>query len=267
MNLKGIDVSKWQGNINWKEAKADGVEFAIIREGYGKESPFQVDKQFESNYVNAKSVGMPIGVYHYSYASSKDDAIAEAKFCLKNISGKQFEYPVCFDIEDKELLKLNNQQRTDICKAFCEIIEDAGFYAMIYCNLDWYKNYLCSDQLKDYDLWLAQWNVGAPSVDCGIWQKSSTGIIDGTSGNVDLNEAYKDYSSIMKSKGLNGFNFTTSSNTFSTTHQNYTVQKGDSLWSIAQKQMGDGTKWPQIQKLNNLSGDIIYPGQALKIPK
>ena len=158
MNKKGVDVSKWQGRINWHEARNDGVEFAILREGYGKESPNQIDKRFEENYRNAKAVGIPVGVYHYSYADSVEDARKEAQFCLKNITGKQLEYPICFDIEDKEQLKLNNRQRTDICKAFCEEIEKAGYYVMIYCNLNWYKNYLYSEELKKYDLWLAQWS-------------------------------------------------------------------------------------------------------------
>lgn len=168
MEVKGIDVSKWQGSINWTEAKADGVEFAIIREGYGKESPSQVDKKFKENYTGAKYVNIPIGVYRYSYADSVSDAKLEADFCLKNIQELQLEYPVCFDIEDSEMLALTNQQRTDICKAFCETIENAGYYAMIYCNLDWYNNRLCSAQLADYDLWLAQWYAGTPSVSCGI---------------------------------------------------------------------------------------------------
>lgn len=264
MNVKGIDVSTWQGNIDWGEAKADGVGFAIIREGYGKESPAQIDKQFENNYSGAKAAGIPVGVYHYSYASNTADAIAEATFCLKNISNKQLEYPVCFDIEDKELLKLSNQQRTDICKAFCETIEDSGYYSMIYCNLDWYKNYLINSQLKDYDLWLAQWGVGEPAVDCGIWQKSSTGSIDGISGNVDLNVAYKDYPSIMAEVGINGFR---GESIDVVTNKTYIVKKGDSLWAIAQKILGDGTKWSKIQKFNGIKGDVIYPGQILKIPK
>lgn len=263
--IKGIDVSKWQGGINWNEAENDGVGFAILREGYGKESATQIDKQFETNYKGAKAAGVPVGVYHYSYADSTADAKLEAQFCLKNISGKQLEYPVCFDIEDKEQLKLDNRTRTDICKAFCETIEDAGYYAMIYCNLDWYKNKLISSQLTDYDLWLAQWEVAEPSVSCGIWQKSSSGAIDGISGNVDLNEAFKGYPTIMYGRGLNGYK--SSGNTSTVNYTNYTVQKGDSLWAIAQKLLGAGNRYPEIKKLNGLTNDTIQPGQTLKIPK
>jgi GH25 family lysozyme M1 (1,4-beta-N-acetylmuramidase) len=186
----------------------------------------------------------------------------EAKFCLKNIDGKQFEYPVCFDIEDKTMSALSTGLRTDICKAFCDTIEDAEYYAMIYCNLDWYRNKIDGAGLaKKYDIWLAYWGVNIPEIPCGIWQKSDVGKIDGISGNVDLNESYTDYPEIMKSKGLNGYGSAAAND------KTYTVQKGDSLWAIAQKFMGDGTKWPGIKSLNGLKSDIIYPGQVLKIPK
>lgn len=191
---------------------------------------------------------------------------------MKNIKDKQLEYPVVFDIEDKEQLKLSTQQRTDICKAFCEVIENAGHYAMIYTNLDWYRNKLKGDELaKKYDIWLAQWYVSKPAVNCGIWQKSEVGRIDGIAGNVDLNEAYKDYPAIMKAKGLNGYMADGSSVPQPSTpspvpvNKTYTVIKGDSLWKIAQNQLGDSTKWKQIYDLNNLKSDVIYPGQVLKI--
>lgn len=260
MEVKGIDLSTWQGAVNWNEAKADGVEFAIIREGYGKKAPNQIDKNFKCNYAGAKAAGIPLGIYHYSYANCTNDAVLEAQFCLENIQGLRLEYPVCFDIEDSEMLVLSNQQRTDICKAFCETIENAGYYVMIYCNLDWYKNRLCADQLKNYNLWIAQWDVATPSVNCGIWQKSSTGSIDGITGNVDLNEAYKDYPNIMKSKGLNGFN------SAATSYKTYEVKKGDTLWGISDKLLGSGSKYKQIMDLNSLASDVIFPGQVLKIP-
>ena len=267
MDKKGIDVSKWQGEIDFQKAKNDGVEFVIIREGYGKKSPLQVDKMFKSNYEGAKSVGLPIGVYHYSYADSVSDAKLEAEFCLENIQGLELEYPICFDIEDKEQLKLNDRQRTDIVKAFCQEIENAGYYTMIYCNLNWWNNYLYKEELENkYDLWLAQWQIGNPSVKCGIWQYSSTGHIDGINGNADLNIAYKDYPNIMKYKGLNGFKKQGTS-ADETNYSTYTVVKGDSLWSIAQKLLGDGTKWERIKTINNLSSTVIYPNQTLKIPK
>lgn len=262
MNKKGVDVSKWQGRINWHEARNDGVEFAILREGYGKESPNQIDKRFEENYRNAKAVGIPVGVYHYSYADSVEDARKEAQFCLKNIAGKQLEYPVCFDIEDRTQLALSNRQRTDIVKTFCNTIESAGYYAMIYCNLNWWNNYLNKDELSKYDLWLAQWEVSAPGVECGIWQKSDKGSIDGISGNVDLNEAFKDYPAIMKIRGLNGFKAVSAGGHKPHT-QYYTVRKGDTLTAIANKY---GTTVDRLVKSNGIKDkNKIYAGQVIQI--
>jgi LysM repeat protein len=149
---------------------------------------------------------------------------------------------------------------------------------MVYCNLDWYKNILLGEKIAEkFDIWLAQWSTIIPSVSCGIWQKSDKGVIDGINGNVDLNIAFKDYSQIMKSSGLNGW--TTPTETASTVVSQpavnsepqaieyYTVQKGDSLWKIAEKFLGNGSKYPEIKNLNSLVSDTIYPEQILKIPK
>lgn len=266
MEFKGIDVSKWNGNINWNKVKSAGINFAIVREGYGKRDPRQVDKKFKDNINGAKSVGIHTSVYHYSYADSVEDAINEARFCLENIEGFKLEYPIIIDVEDKEQLKLNNRQRTDIVKAFCSEIEKHGYYAMFYCNLNWLNNYLLKDELlPKYDLWLAQWNIDKPSCTCGIWQYSSTGKIDGIDGNVDLDVSYKNYPEIMKSKGLNGFS--KSNNLENKNYFNYTVKKGDTLWAIAQRYLGSGAKYIEIKALNGLSSDTIYPNQTLKIPK
>lgn len=102
MEFKGIDVSKWNGIIDWYKVKKEGIDFAIIREGYGKKSPTQIDKKFKENIESAKSVGINCGVYHYSYADSMDDAVNEAQFCLENIQGYTLEYPVIFDVEVRQ---------------------------------------------------------------------------------------------------------------------------------------------------------------------
>ena len=119
--------------------------------------------------------------------------------------------------------------------------------------------------MPKYDLWLAQWNIASPFVLCGIWQKSDKGFINGISGNVDLDVSYKNYPEIMKSKGLNGFNKENSP--ASTNCFEYMVKKGDTLWAIAQRYLGSGTKYKEIKALNALNSDIIYPNQILKIPK
>ena len=125
MDLKGIDVSKWNENINWDKVKSAGINFAIVREGYGKKDPRQIDKKFKDNINGAKAVGIPVGCYHYSYADSVDDAKREAEFCLENIGDMRLEYPVIIDVENKEQLKFSNRQRTDIVKTFCSEVEKA----------------------------------------------------------------------------------------------------------------------------------------------
>lgn len=258
--INGIDVSHHQGEIDWKQVKNAGIEFAIIRTGYGKINPNQVDKKFKQNIDGAKSAGIKVGVYHYSYASSPLDASKEAAFCLDIIKGYELEYPVAYDIEDASIAKFTKRQKTDMVKSFCDKIEMSGYYSMVYCNANWINNHLYAEEILHlYDLWLAHYGVPEPSKHCGIWQKSSTGTVSGIKGNVDLNVAYKDYPRIIKNKGLNGY----SSSKSGAIH---IVSIGETLWGISTKYLGDGTKWKEIQKYNNLISDTIYPGQIIRIP-
>lgn len=276
---KGIDVSKWNEEIDWKKVEeatkssarmgapfersesGTGIEFAMIREGYGRNNPNQVDKNFHTNIKNALDSGIHCGVYHYSYAVDVQDAINEANFCLENIKGYSLEYPVAFDIEDKSMKKLGKRTLTDICKAFCDTIEQHGYYAAIYTNVNWLENYLYKDELlPKYDLWLAEWNKDKPSYSCGLWQFSNKGCVYGINGDVDMNLSYKNYPKIIKNKGLNGF-------ANDTNYFTYTVKKGDALWTLSKIFLGSGTKYKEIKKLNNLTKDTIYVGQILKIPK
>lgn len=197
----GIDVSHHQGDIDWSQVKKSGINFAMIRTGYGISNPKQLDKRFYENIERAKSNGINVGVYHYSYASSPLDASKEASFCLDIIKDYKLEFPVVYDIEDSAISKYTKREKTDMVKSFCDKIETAGYYAMFYCNKNWINNYLYSDELLGvYDFWLAQYNVSKPSIACGIWQKSDTGKIPGIKGNVDLNVTFKDYPSIIKKK-------------------------------------------------------------------
>ncbi len=242
---KGIDVSKWNGEIDWKKVKESGIEFAMIREGYGRKNFNQVDKCFHKNIKNALESGIHCGVYHYSYAVSAKDAVNEANFCLENIKGYSLEYPVAFDIEDKSMEKLSKRMLTDICKAFCDTIEQHGYYVSIYTNVDWLENHLYKDELlPKYDL----------------WQFSNKGCVYGVNGDVDMNLSYKNYPKVIKSKGLNGF-------TAHTNYFTYTVKRGDTLWNLSKIFLGNGTKYKEIKKLNSLTQDTIYVGQILKIPK
>lgn len=258
---QGIDVSKWNGTIDWQKVKESGVEFAMIRTGYGIYSESQVDKKFYNNIEGAQKVGLDVGVYHYSYASSPLDASKEAKFCLDIIKDYKLTYPIAYDIEDETIEKFTKQEKTDMCKAFCDRIEMAGYYAMIYCNCNWLNNHLYAHELlPKYDLWLAKWDAKEPSVSCGIWQFTDSGEIPGINGAFDLNISFKDYPSIIKSKGLNGFSHEYTPDNSSLVH---IVSKGENLTVISEKY---GVAVSQIVKLNNLKNpDLIYPNQVLKI--
>lgn len=207
MAKKGIDVSTWQGDIDWNKVKADGIEFAMLRSSFGKENvEKQTDNKFHKNYKNAKAAGVPVGAYHYSYATTVEDAKKEADFFLSIIKGYQFEYPVAFDIEDASQMNLGKTRITDIIMAFCERVQAAGYYVSVYTNLDWINNRIDMNRVKVFDIWLAQWNDKPTySGNFGMWQYTSSGSVNGISGNVDMNIAYYDYPSIIKAAGLNGF--------------------------------------------------------------
>lgn len=204
MTTKIIDVSTWQGNIDWSKVKADGVQGAIIRAGFGKVAS-QKDKKFERNYTNAKAVGMPIGAYWYSYATSVADAKKEAEVCLSILKGKQFEYPIYYDLEDSSMTGCGKCVLTQIATTFCEALEDAGYFVGIYSNPNWLKNYLDYSTVKKYTLWLAQWGVSEPAYECDLWQYSSSGSVSGISGRVDMNWGYQDFPTTIKNGKFNGF--------------------------------------------------------------
>ncbi len=209
--IKGIDVSIWNGNINWNLVKTDGIEFAMIRSSYGDgSSEFinnGVDEKFDYNYEEAGKVGINRGVYHYCYATSIKEAEEEAYFFLSRIKGKVFEYPVILDIEDDKVQgHLGKKLLTEISKRFLEIIECNGYYVGIYSSRYWFDNFLEMKKLSMYDTWLAEWtsNPGYAG-NYGIWQYTSVGSVSGIDGYVDMNISYEDYPEIMKSAGLNGF--------------------------------------------------------------
>ncbi|MDE6832874.1 MAG: hypothetical protein K2J39_01295 [Ruminococcus sp.] len=199
---RGIDVSEHQGVIDWEKVKASGkVDFAIIRAGYGKEIS-QVDKQFERNYSECKRLNIPVGAYWYTYATTAVEAKQEASVFLRTLAGKSFEYPVAFDIEEKS----NLIRASELCEAFCSEIEKAGYYTAVYSFKSAFESNI-SDIKEKYDTFLSHIGVEQTdySGDYGLWQYSWTGRIDGISGDVDLDYAYKDYPSIIKNSELNGF--------------------------------------------------------------
>ena len=207
-NFKGIDISFWNKDIDWKKVKESGqVQFAIIRTSFGWSNREKfTDSKLKNNIKGAKSVGIPIGAYHYSYAINCQEAIWEADFFIDRLKWAKWEYPVCMDIEDKCQLKLNNDERTNIIITFLDRVEKAGYYAAFYTNLNWTKKFLDLKRLSRFDLWIAQWhkecNCERPY---GIWQYTSKGNIPGIEGNVDLDISYVNYPKIIKERHLNGF--------------------------------------------------------------
>ena len=204
-DMKGIDVSVHNGNIDWQKVKNAGIDFAILRAGYGR-LVSQKDERFEQNYSGAKAAGVPVGAYWYSYAMSEDEARLEADVFLSVIKGKQFEMPVYFDLEEKKQFDLGKEQVSAIMRAFLKKVESAGYFVGLYGSASSLTTHTADDIKSWYTIWLAHW-VGKTNYSgaYGIWQHSEKGRVDGINGNVDLDICYKDFPTIIKGKGMNGF--------------------------------------------------------------
>ena len=164
MTKKGIDVSSHNGKINWKEIKNTGYEFAIIRLGYGNNTPTQDDKQFTRNIKECERLDIPYGVYLYSYALNTNDALNEVSHALRLLKkvGPNFKYGVWLDMEDADNYKKKhgmptNDTLVNICYTFCENIENTGYYTGIYASLSWLNNQLNNSKLDRFDKWVAHW--------------------------------------------------------------------------------------------------------------
>lgn len=205
--LVGVDVSKYNGYPNWKKAKSDGVQFAILRLGSGYGGGY-VDKTFEYNYRECKKAGIGVGVYVASYLNIS----AEIDMTLKALKGKQLEYPVYFDIEDFSLngRSYTNTQLTNYTVRFCSEVERAGYYVGIYSNKAFLDSRLYWERIKKYDIWIAHWNKNINySGKYGMHQYTNQGQWKGIpstgEGGVDTNWCFVDYPSTMKKLGLNGY--------------------------------------------------------------
>ena len=191
----GIDVSAWQEKIDWEKVAAAGVKFAIIRCGYGKNYESQDDEYFARNVAECERLGIPYGVYLYSYATSVAAAKSEAAHVLRLIKGKKPQYPVYYDLEDANTTgKLSNAAILDIAKAWTEEIEAAGFTAGIYANLYWNEKKLTDSWYNTKSRWIAQYNSECEyGGKYDIWQYSSKGKVNGVSGNCDMNYCYTEF--------------------------------------------------------------------------
>lgn len=201
--LKGIDVSVHQGKIDWEKVKKDGIQFAILRAGYGMYES-QIDKTFEYNYKECKRLGIPVGAYWYTYATNVSEVQREVDVCLKAIKGKTLELGLWFDQEYEVGIKaLSKQTRTELCIAFMDKIEKAGYKTGLYCSYDWIINWVDASNLKKYDKWIAQYSSKCyySGSDFALWQSSSKGKVNGISGNVDMDYLYKSYFDTKKTGG------------------------------------------------------------------
>lgn len=198
---KGIDVSKYQGNIDWSAVASDGVEYAIVRlgiRGYGS-GKLALDEFYDRNMRGAKDAGIKTGVYFFTQAITVEEAVEEADYVLQNIASYDVSYPVVFDVEmitndDGRANNLSQSERTDIAIAFCDKIRAAGYTPMIYGNVKCFTKLLDMTRLNDYEKWYAFYDdyMYMP-YDVGIWQYTEKGSVPGINANVDLNISYKEY--------------------------------------------------------------------------
>ena len=324
MERKGLDISSYQKGINFDEIKSK-VDFLILRAGFtgwgGDGTNKNKDSCFENFYSKSKARGIPVGAYWYSCANTYEKGKAEAEYLYNNcLKGKQFEYPIYMDVEEDRHQQVGKSRMADAIKGFCEYLENKGYYVGIYANSNYFNNFIDTAKLSMYDKWLAVWTSNKPSFkygDYGLWQNSSSGYISGM--RVDTDYVYKDYPTIIKKAGLNGYskgtpetpkveptkksndeiatevingnwgNGADRKNALTNAGYDYaviqsivnarlgvtpkpsakyhTVVKGDTLWAIAKKYYGDGNKYPEIARANNIANpNIISVGQKLLIP-
>lgn len=221
---RGIDVSRWQGEINWSQVAADDVSFVML----GTRSKGAVDPYFHRNIQQASAVGVKVGVYIYSLATTVEMAEAEADFVLDLIHDYPVSYPVALDMEDSTQGNLSKEELAAIANAFCKKISDSGYYPIIYANENWLKNKL-DMSLMDYPVWVARYSARPSYQNPVMWQATSTGSVKGINGNVDIDFQFKDFSGQIPAntwRTINGKRYY---------YSNYTKQKN--AWAQ------DGSDW------------------------
>ena len=214
-----LDVSKWQGSIDWAKVKASGrVDGVMIRamgnSAEGRPSAPYTDPQFARNYAECKRLGIPCGVYGYFKAVNREQADKELAYFKKLLTGRSFELPVAVDIEDEVQKPLGKAALTDIAAHCLSTVESWGVYAMLYTGL-WFGStflYMGGAALKPYDVWLARYpkdqrktkpeDKPKTAFAFGMWQYTSTASVPGVSTTVDMSHAYKDYAAIIRRAGL-----------------------------------------------------------------
>ena len=207
-----IDVSRYQGEIDWAQVAAAGYKGAMLktvstnRKLSKRADGLYIDPTFETNYRNAKAAGLDVGVYYYTYATNKDMANAELALLRQAVYGKELTLPVAVDVEDNRLVSLDKQDLTDLTAYALHEVEQMGFYAQLYTYTSFAKAHLFvgGAALHPYDVWLADYTGKTPKVDFkyNAHQHTSKGSVPGISGNVDLNVTEINYPRIIRKKGL-----------------------------------------------------------------
>ena len=280
--MKGVDISKYQAKLTIAQIKEAGYDFAILRGGYSTNGIIRkkmIDKSFEKFYSQAKEIGFPVGCYWYSTAKAMAEGKAEAQFFYKNcLQGKQFEMPIYIDVEDGNWQSHDKKGVTDAIIAFCDYLEDRGYYAGVYASLSWFNSKIDVSRLKDYTKWVAKWVMNAnskPTVPFSafdLWQYSDNGRIAGYT--VDVDQAYINFPEIIKKAKKNGcFTVESTSKPQETAPQSqseqsnvvklHVVKAGETLSYIAKKY---NTSVDVLVKKNGIQDkNKIYVGQRLKI--
>lgn len=202
ISCAGVDVSSYQGSIDWERVKASGIDFAMIRlgfRGYGESGNLVVDSEFENNISGAKKAGLDVGVYFFSQAVTEKEAIEEAQFVIEQLKGHKITYPVAYDFEiihedGSRTAQASAEMMTKVCIAFCNAVQEAGYTPMFYTNRRTALLKYDMTQLCGYDFWYVQYGDKPDFIyDFAMWQYSESGTIDGISGAVDLNLCFKPY--------------------------------------------------------------------------
>ena len=205
--MRYIDISKYQPTVDYSKLKSDGVEGVMIRVVSTNNDGVYIDTYFKQHYDGCKKYGIPVGAYWYTEAQSISEVEKELKYVFSMLNNRQFELPIAVDVESNYIKSIGKTALTDIVLHALQTLEKSGYYAMWYT----YKNYLSNletDRLKNYDFWLAYYTIfSSPNVGIkyGMHQYTSTGKISAINGNVDMNRFYKDYPTIIKNAGLNGY--------------------------------------------------------------
>lgn len=202
MSIKGIDVSEFQGSINWDKVKADGVEFAILKLGniYDYDTNYK-DSKFDTNYKNARAKGIKVGAYIYNYCNTIDTLKKGLKWAFEKLENKKLDLPIYLDMEDKDIQGESKASLTEQCNEFAKHVKSKGYEAGIYANVNWLKNELNPDDFdEDISVWVAQYYKECEYTGkYDIWQYASNGSVSGINGNCDMNYLYNE--NIIKESG------------------------------------------------------------------